>query len=285
MKPAPFKYHAPRSLDEAAALLGDLAADDGRILAGGQSLLPTMAFRMAKPGHLIDINRIASLADITLEKGILRIGACVRHAAFELPERVPGPTGALLGKVVRNIAHPPIRARGTFCGSVANADPSSEWLCTVAALDATIIARSRDSERRISATDFCRGVMTTDLQETEMIAAVELPLLPAGTRSGFVEFSRRRGDFAVGMVLASFRIESGRAADVRIAVGGVEAGPRRIAEAEAVLTGSSADEETFMAAAEVLASVVDPMQDDQHPAEYRRRLIRSLAYRALKSAA
>ncbi|MDO8876117.1 MAG: FAD binding domain-containing protein [Pseudolabrys sp.] len=284
MKPASFKYYAPRSVDEAAALLGDLAADDGRILAGGQSLLPSMAFRMAKPAHLIDINRIATLANIDLEKDIVRIGACVRHAAFESPERVPGPTGVLLGKVVRNLAHPPIRARGTFCGSLANADPSSEWLCAAAALDATIIARSRDGERRISSVDFFQGVMTTDLRDTEMIAAVELPLLPADTRSGFVEFSRRRGDFAIGMVLAAFRIEGDRAVDVRIAVGGVEATPRRISEAEAVLTGSAADEETFIAVAETLADVVDPTQDDQHPVEYRRSLIRTLAYRALKSA-
>lgn len=285
MKPAPFKYYAPRSVNEAAALLGDLAADDGRILAGGQSLLPSMAFRMAKPAHLIDINRIADLANINLEKDIVRIGACVRHSAFELPERIPSPTWVLLSKVVRNIAHPPIRARGTFCGSIANADPSSEWLCTVSALDGNIIARSRDSERRIPAADFFTGVMTTDLHETEMITAVELPLLPADTRTCFVEFSRRRGDFAVGMVLATFRVENGRAVNVRIAVGGVEATPRRITEAEVVLTGASPDEATFIATADAVANVVDPMQDDQHPAEYRRSLIRTLAYRALKSAA
>jgi carbon-monoxide dehydrogenase medium subunit len=285
MKPAPFKYYAPRSVDEAVALLGDFASDDGRILAGGQSLLPTMAFRMVKPAHLIDINRIAVLAGVDVDGKRIRIGACTRHAAFEAPGRIPGPLGALLRKVVHNIAHPPIRSRGTFCGSIANADPSSEWLCTAAALDADVIARSRRGERRIPIADYCKGVMTTDLQDDEMIVAVELPVLPEGTRSGFVEFSRRKGDFAVAMVLVTYREERGHAADVRIAVGGVEPIPRRIAEAEAVLSGAPVREETFAAVAEAVADAVTPMEDMQIAAEYRRALARTLTFRALRSAA
>ena len=285
MKPAPFKYYAPRSVDEAVDLLGDLAPDDGRILAGGQSLVPTMAFRMARPPHLIDINRITTLAGIDVDGKRIRIGACIRHAAFEEPARIPGPTGLLLSKVVHNIAHPPIRSRGTFCGSIANADPSSEWLCTAAALGAEVIARSRRGERRILAADFCKGVMTTDLQDDEMIIAVELPLLPAGTRSGFVEFSRRKGDFAVAMVLVTYQVDRGHAADVRIAVGGVEHIPRRIAEAEALLAGAPAQKETFAAVAEAVADAIDPMEDMQTAAEYRRSLTRTLTYRALQSAA
>ena len=147
MKPAKFSYHAPGSVDDAVALLGQLASEDGRILAGGQSLVPTMAFRVAQPGHLIDINGIPSLGTISVAKDRVRIGACVRHAAFEGKTAIPGPTGALLGKVVRNIAHYPIRVRGTFCGSLAHADPSSEWCCTVAALDGQMIARSPRGER------------------------------------------------------------------------------------------------------------------------------------------
>src|ERR1700716_3694016 len=118
MKPAAFRYHMPRTIDEAVALLAELAPQDGRILAGGQSLVPTMAFRMARPAHLIDINRITELAAVSVGD-VIGIGACVRHAAFE-GAPVPGVTGALLRKVVQNIAHYPIRTRGTFCGSVAN---------------------------------------------------------------------------------------------------------------------------------------------------------------------
>jgi aerobic carbon-monoxide dehydrogenase medium subunit len=159
MKPAPFTYHAPKSVDEAVALLAKLAPDDGRILAGGQSLVPTMAFRVARPAHLIDINWIAELAAISWGE-VISIGACVRHAAFEQPV-ASGVTGALLCKVVPNIAHYPIRTRVTFCGSVANADPASEWCCVVAALDGIVVARSDRGTRRVPAAQFYLGIMTT----------------------------------------------------------------------------------------------------------------------------
>lgn len=126
MKPAPFTRHVPRTLDEAVKILSQVAAQDGRILAGGQSLVPIMAFRMARPAHLVDINEVAGLDKLKIENGKLVIGARVRHAAFHRPV-TPGPLGALLSNVVRNIAHYPIRMRGTFCGSLAHADPASEW--------------------------------------------------------------------------------------------------------------------------------------------------------------
>ena len=148
MKPASFSYYAPTSLDEAVRLLAELGPQDGRILAGGQSLVPTMAFRLARPTHLIDINGIAELAALTVTGDVVNIGACVRHAAFD-SDTVPGVTGALLRKVVQNIAHYPIRTRGTFCGSVANADPASEWCCVMAALDGVVISRSQRGMRRI----------------------------------------------------------------------------------------------------------------------------------------
>src|SRR5215831_127087 len=146
MKPAPFTYHAPASVDEAVALLAQWGPQDGRILAGGQSLVPTMAFRVARPAHLIDINGIAELDAITVKDGVLSIGACVRHAAFETGA-VPGPTGALLRKVVGHIAHYPIRTRGTFCGSIAHADPAAEWCLVAAALGAEMVARSATGTR------------------------------------------------------------------------------------------------------------------------------------------
>src|SRR5215469_18455287 len=168
MKPASFTYHAPTSVDEAVALLAKWGPQDGRILAGGQSLVPIMAFRMAQPAHLIDINGIAELSRIAVEDGVLSIGACVRHAAFDT-DAVPGTTGALLRKVVRNIAHYPIRTRGTFCGSVAHADPASEWCLVAAALGAEMVARSAKGTRTIPATDFFQGVMITALNEDELL--------------------------------------------------------------------------------------------------------------------
>lgn len=285
MKPSRFSYHAPRSVDEAVALLAELAPDDGRILAGGQSLVPTMAYRMARPAHLIDINGIAVLAEIAVDGDHVRIGACVRHAAFERADAVPGPTGRLLSRVMRHIAHHPIRTRGTMCGSLVNADPASEWCCVVAALDGTIVAQSERGERRIAAVEFFQGIMTTDLQEDELVTAVELPLLPADTRCGFTEFSRRPGDFAIAMALATYRPDGDRVAEPRLAIGGAEPAPRRIPEAEAALAGQTAAGAAFARAAEAAAEAVDPMEDSINTVAYRRTLVRTLARRALESAA
>src|SRR6202035_1217768 len=155
MKPAPFQYHAPKTVAEAVAVLADVAHADGRLLAGGQSLVPTMAFRLARPAHLVDINGIAELDRIVVADGRLAIGACVRHAAFYRPV-ADGPLGRLMSSVVRHIAHHPIRTRGTFCGSLVNADPASEW-CLVAAtlgaemLGAEMVAQSGRGRRVIAA--------------------------------------------------------------------------------------------------------------------------------------
>ena len=166
------------------------------------------------------------------------IGACVRHAALEA-DAVPGTTGTLLRKVVRNIGHYPIRTRGTFCGSVANADPASEWCCLMAALDGVVLAHSQRGTRRVAAADFFRGVMATALEEDELVVAAELPLLPEGTATGFVEFSRRKGDFAIAMALVTYRLESGSIVEPRVAIGGAEPHARRLLEAEAELTGNA----------------------------------------------
>ncbi|HZS53206.1 MAG TPA: FAD binding domain-containing protein, partial [Bryobacteraceae bacterium] len=168
MKPAPFSYHLPTSIEQAVALLAELAPEDGRILAGGQSLVPTMAFRMARPAHLIDINAIGELARLEVRADAVRIGACVRHAVFE-NDIEPGPTGALLRKVAGNIAHYPVRTRGTFCGSIANADPASEWCCVMVGLDGIVELRSVRGTRRVPAAEFYKGVMTTTLQEDELL--------------------------------------------------------------------------------------------------------------------
>ena len=284
MKPAPFAYHAPTDLQEALKLLAALAPQDGRILAGGQTLVPTMAFRLARPAHLIDINGIRELDGVSVQGECLRIGACTRHAFFETGD-VGGPLGDLLRKVVRFIAHYPIRQRGTFCGSVANADPSSEWCCLTAALDGHIVAESARGTRRIAAKDFYKAIMTTDLREDELITAVELPILAEGTRTGFCEFSRRAGDFAIAMALVTYRAEHGRIADAHVGLGGAEATPRRIAGAEAVLNGKEPRPEIFAAAGAAAAAAIDPIEDSNNPVGYRRALVQTLVERALASAA
>jgi carbon-monoxide dehydrogenase medium subunit len=283
MKPASFVYHAPSTVDEAVALLGRLAADDGRILAGGQSLVPTMAFRLARPAHLIDINTVRALDRLDVAADALAIGAGVRHAAFHRPV-VAGPLGALLSTVVRHIAHYPIRTRGTFCGSLAHADPASEWCLVAATLGAEMVATSARGSRRVAARDYFSGIMSTALAEDELLEEARLPLLPADTRFGFYEFSRRAGDYAIAMALATFRIEDGVIADPHVGIGGAEAFPRRIAEAEGALAGRPPDTTAFRAAADAAADAVDPLEDIQSSADYRRDLVRVVTRRALERA-
>src|SRR5947209_1738900 len=236
MKPARFRYHAPKTIEEAVDTLAEVAADDGRVLAGGQSLVPIMAFRLARPAHLVDINGVDALRRLAVDGERLCIGAGVRHATFHKPV-VDGPLGRLLAAVVRHIAHYPIRTRGTFCGSIAHADPAAEWCLVAAALEAEMVARSATGTRTIPAQDFFRGIMTTALREDELLTEVRRPMLPADTRFGFYEFNRRAGDFALAMALVTFRVQDGVIGEPCVAVGGVEPQPRRIAQAEQVLVG------------------------------------------------
>jgi aerobic carbon-monoxide dehydrogenase medium subunit len=284
MKPARFRYHAPKTIEEAVDTLAEVAGEDGRVLAGGQSLVPIMAFRLARPAHLVDINDVEALRRLTVEGERLCIGACVRHAAFHTPV-VDGPLGRLLATVVRHIAHHPIRTRGTFCGSIAHADPAAEWCLVAAALGAEMVARRAAGMRTIPAQDFFRGIMTTALEEDELLIEVRLPVLPADTRFGFYEFNRRAGDFALGMALVTFRLQDGVIREPRVALGGVESQPRRIAEAEQLLAGRSAELAAFEAAAAAVASVVDPLEDAVTSATYRRDLSRTVTRRALERAA
>ena len=281
MKVAPFRYHAPQTIDEAVSLLAEVAPLDGRILAGGQSLVPIMAFRLSRPAHLVDINGVEALRRLAIDGDRLGIGACVRHSAFHRPA-VEGPLGELLSTVVRHIAHYPIRARGTFCGSIAHADPASEWCTVAAALGAEMVAQSVRGTRVIPAHEFFAGIMTTTLEDDELLTEVRLPLLPPDARFGFYEFNRRAGDFALAMALAVYRVEDGRIVEPRLAVGGAETHARRIAEAEQVLAGRAPVADSFVAAAERVAAAIDPMEDAQTSAEYRRDLARTVTRRALE---
>jgi carbon-monoxide dehydrogenase medium subunit len=284
MKPAPFQYHAPTTVAETLDLLALYANEDGRVLAGGQSLVPTMAFRLARPKHLVDINGVAGLNRLLVENGRLCIGAAVRHAAFEKPVE-DGPLGRMLGSVVRHIAHHPIRTRGTFCGSIAHADPASEWCAMAVALDAEMVAESKISGSRIiPARAFFEGIMTTALHETELLREVRLPILPKGTYVGFAEYSRRAGDYAIAMAVTTYRLKNGVMSDLHIAVGGAEAAPRRISEAERALIGRPPNLGTFQAAAHEARKALDPLDDPSVSADYRRGIVYAMVTRALESA-
>jgi carbon-monoxide dehydrogenase medium subunit len=284
MKPAPFIRHAPRTLDEALKILGEVATQDGRVLAGGQSLVPIMAFRLAKPTHLVDINGVEGLDKIAIDGKVLSIGACVRHAAFHKPV-VDNPLGKLLAYVARHIAHYPIRVRGTFCGSLAHADPASEWCLTAATLDATMVAKSTRGERSIAAKDFFAGIMATALAEDELLAEVKLPLLARDAKFGFNEFNRRAGDFALSAALVTYRLQNKKIVGARVGVGGAEACPRRIAQAEGALNGQTPSDAAFRSAAEAAATAIDPLEDHQTDADYRRDLVRAVVRRALEHSA
>ena len=259
MKPAAFTYHAPRSLDEALALLA-LHGDEGKLLAGGQSLVPAMNFRLARPAVLIDINRIVALDFLRSEGGWLRIGALIRHVAFERYV-APGPLGALLPRVARDVAHLPIRVRGTFAGSLAHADPAAEWSLVAATLGATIVAQSGAGERTVPADGFFRTAFTTALRPDELITEVRLPLLGDAWRCGFMEFSRRKGDFALAMALAALRLEGDLIVEARIGVGGAEHRPRRIEAAEQILVGETGRPEVLAEAGAAVAAALEPASD------------------------
>jgi carbon-monoxide dehydrogenase medium subunit len=253
------------------------------VLAGGQSLVPAMNFRLARPAVLVDINRIAELDFCAATDGALRVGALTRHARFERPVAA-GPLGGLLADVVRYVAHLPVRVRGTFAGSLAHADPAAEWCLVATTLDAEIRACGPGGERAIAAADFFLSILTTSLRPDELITEVRLPALGQGWRFGFAEFSRRAGDFALGMALALLRLDGGRVVEARIGVGGAGDRPLRITEAERALVGTVAGPEALADAGAIAGTAVDPFEDLHASVAYRRDLVRAMTRRALARA-
>ncbi|MDI4236496.1 FAD binding domain-containing protein [Bradyrhizobium sp. Arg237L] len=281
MKSASFTRHVPKTVGEAISMLARLAAEDGRVLAGGQSLVPMMALRMARPAHLIDINEVAGLDTIVNDNGRLAIGALVRHGAFHQPV-TEGPLGRLLTVVADSIGNYPIRMRGTMCGSLAHADPGSEWCLTAATLDAELVVRNQDGERRIPSNLFFDGIMSTTLKEDELLVEIRFPILPMDTMFGFFEFSHRARDLALAASLVTYRLEEGRMRDARLGIGGAEPTPRRIAAAEVALNGRRPGSEAFRLAARTAAHAVEPMDDSQIGVEHRRDLVEAVVQRALE---
>ncbi len=282
MKPPRFDYRAPESLAEALDLLAD-SGPDARILAGGQSLVPVLNFRLARPQVLIDINRIPELAGIEDRGDRLVIGAMTRQREIETSDSVARAV-PLLHEATRYVAHLPIRTRGTVGGSIANADPAAEDPAVAAALEATMVCRSRRGERRIAAAGFFVDVLTTALESDEMLIAVEFPRIPDSAGAAFAEISRRDGDFALAGVAAQIAISNGRVSDARIAACGVGPAPMRFRDAEEILLDSACGPETMDAAADAVATSSDPHDDVHASAAYRRQLAAAMARRALDSA-
>jgi carbon-monoxide dehydrogenase medium subunit len=282
VKPAAFSYLKPANVAETLALLAE-QADSCKILAGGQSLVPAMNFRLARPEALIDINDLGELDYVRISSDRLHIGALTRHAAFHRPV-VEAPIGGLLSKVVRHIAHYPIRQRGTFAGSIAHADPASEWCLVATTLGAEMVARSVRGERVIQASEFFQGIFTTALAVDELLVEVRLPLLAQGWRSGFYEFSRRAGDFALGMAVAALKIEDGAICAAHLGVGGVADRAIRLAALEQQLVGRPASMAVIDEIAREARALVDPGGDIHASPEYRRDLVATSVKRALTEA-
>lgn len=283
MKPAPFAYAAPASLEEAVALLA--AHDGARPIAGGQSLVPMLNFRLATPSLLVDLRRIHGLDTIDIEAEGITLGASVRWRDIDehphLQEAHP-----LLHKAVRHVAHWQIRTCGTVGGSLAHADPTAELPGIAVTCGGRIAARGPAGTRLIAAEDFFLGPLTTALAADELITALHLPPWPHGRRWAFKEFSRRHGDFALaGIAVFWDEDRYGHARGVRI--GAIGAGPRplRLAPAEAVLEGQHPDAARFARVAEAAAAACEPSDDIHASPDYRRALVATLTERALLLAA
>jgi carbon-monoxide dehydrogenase medium subunit len=284
VKPPPFDYHAPETLEEALTLLRE-AGDEARALAGGQSLVPMLNFRLARPSVLIDLNRVADLNAITPGTGVVRFGAMVRERAAErsdvVHQRLP-----MLAAALPLIGHEAIRTRGTVGGSISHADPAAELPAVALASDAEVVLRSADrGERVVAAVDFFQGFFTTACEPDELLVEVRLPELPTGSGVRFEEAARRLGDFAMVGVLAALHLRDGVVDDARIAMIGVADRPVRAREAEAALVGSKPDADTLAGAAAAATRDLTPSSDLHGSSAYRKHVAERMALRALTGAA
>ena len=284
MKPAPFSYHRPQSVDEAVDLL-DRLGDDSRPLAGGQSLVPLLAMRLATPAHLVDLNRLPELARIDERDGTLVIGGLVRQRTAERSPLVHQ-WSPLLAEALPLIGHPQIRTRGTIGGSLAHADPAAELPLALVVLEGDIVVRSARGERVIPATEFFVSHFTTSMAPGEILVEVRVPATGERTGWAFREVARRHGDFAIVGVAAMVRLDAdGTVAEVRVGVSGVEGVPLRVPAAEAVLRGEVSTEATIEAAAQAVVTAVNPTTDIHATAAYRAHVAGVLARGALLAAA
>ena len=283
MIPGKFSYHAPSSIPDAVALLGEYGGD-AKVLAGGQSLIPLMRFRLAQPGHLVDINRIDGLAYVREEDGALRIGALAREADLEaspvVAERYP-----LLADAIAVIADPLVRNLATVCGNVAHADPANDHPAVMLAYRAEVVAEGANRRRTIPIDDFFVDTFVTALEPDEVLVELRIPAPAARSGGAYQKLERKVGDYAIAGVAAQLELNAdGDLASAGIGLTNVGPMPIRAAEAEAALTGRTPTPEVLAEAAELAAAATDPVDDLRGPASYKRAVTRTLTRRALETA-
>jgi carbon-monoxide dehydrogenase medium subunit len=278
VKPAPFDYVAPRALDDAVDALTSGGAD-AKLLAGGQSLIPLLNFRLARPSVLVDLNRVPELTYINPTAEGVAIGAMTRQAHVERDQRL-GASQPLLVEAIRAVGHPAIRWRGTIGGSLAHADPAAELPAVAVCLDARLSVIGPRGRRTLAAEDFFQGYLTTALQPDEILTEVALPMLVPATGQAWLEFTRRHGDFALVGVAVSLSMDGESVSEARIVLTGVGGKPVRAHEAETMLIGASAPERAS-AAADAVRSAIDPDADIHASKEYRTHLAGVLTERGI----
>ena len=313
MKPPPFRYRAVASVAEATELLAELGTH-AAVLAGGQSLLIDLHFRRARPEMVVDINQLSELAQLQVADGWVQIGALVRHRELEqgrLSQRAAGPDGGgratdgggratdgggratdggadplgrLCALAARHIAHPPVRVRGTFVGSVAWAHPAAEWCALAAAMEAEMLLASAAGTRTIPASQWFTGRHQTARRPDELLTAVRMPLLGAGTGVGFAEHRRTHGSFAMAAALTAVNVTEGRVNWARIGMASAADVPARARAAESLLAGQAVSEQLVLEAAEAAAAAAEPVPEPHCSPRYRRQALRVMVQRSLQQA-
>jgi carbon-monoxide dehydrogenase medium subunit len=281
MKPPPFTYHDPATVDEAVALLGE--KDNARLLAGGQSLMPMLNMRYVLPDDVIDINKIPELSSIEASGGALKIGAMTRQREIEFSDAVTKAC-PIMHEAILQVGHRQTRNRGTLGGSLGHLDPSAEIPTVAMAVDATIHVRSKSGQRDVAMADFPAGYMTPSIELNEMITGATFPDWPSGHGYAFVEFARRHGDFAIVSAAALLPVDGGGKIDrVSLTVGGVGPSPVRCTEAEGMIKGQTGNEDMFREACETCRKI-DALEDVHADKDYRQHLAAVLSRRALVKA-
>jgi carbon-monoxide dehydrogenase medium subunit len=280
MKPPPFQYHDPATVDEAVNLLSTL--DNAKLLAGGQSLMPMLNMRFVLPDHVIDLNRVEGLSYIKEANGVLEIGAMTRQRDIEFSDVVKAKV-PLLSEAMTQIGHRQTRNRGTIGGSLCHLDPAAEMVAVSAAHDATVVVQGPNGQREIPFAEFPVAFMTPAIELNEIVTAIRFPLWKAGHKSAFIEFARRHGDFAIVSAAALLEIEGGNIARASVTVGGVGVAPVRCTDVEQAISGQAPSSELFIKACESCRSI-EATEDIHATAEYRQHLAAVLSRRALEKA-
>jgi carbon-monoxide dehydrogenase medium subunit len=283
MKLPPIDYEAPATLSDALGLLAE-HEDEASVLAGGQSLIPLLALRLARPAVLVEINGLGELSGVSVENGHVTIGALTREYEAEESDTVTEAL-PLLAAALPLIGHEAIRSRGTIGGSLAHADPAGELPAVARALDAEFVLRSRSGERVVPATDWFEGYLTTARRPDEILAEIRFPRAVPGTGAAFLEVARRHGDFAMVGLAASLTITDAVISDARLAFSGVAEVPVRAGAAENLLRGEHASSTLFAQAAQRAVADLDPPADLHGSPAYRKRVAATLVRRALRAAA